>query len=182
MNPTRLLVFAAAAAAAFSTAAAQQRITTGTVLVANQQSASATIVDIATQTATTLDVGTGPHEAVISPDGRWGVVTIYGVAGAPGNKLSIIDLPAKKVVRTINLGTYLRPHGASFVTGQPNVVAVTSETTQNVVLADIAKEFAPGLRVRPVQVCLCVPELAISAAFIMLPAIVRVLLAPKKLV
>jgi YVTN family beta-propeller protein len=141
MTASRLLAFAAA----ISTAGAQQRTTTGTVLVANQQSASATIIDVATQTATTVDVGTGPHEAVISPDGRWGVVTIYGVGGAPGNKLSVIDLPAKKVVRTIDLGAYVRPHGASFVTGQPNVVAVTSEATQNVVLADIVKGEVLGV-------------------------------------
>ena len=123
-----------------SAAAAQQtRISAGTVLVANQQAASATIIDVATQSTTTLDVGAGPHEAVISPDGRWGLVTIYGVSGAPGNKLAIIDLAAKKVVRTIDLGTYTRPHGASFITGSPNVVAVTSETTQNMVLVDIAE-------------------------------------------
>ena len=47
--------------------------TSGTVLVANQQSASATIIDLATRAETTLDVGIGPHEAAISPDGRWGV-------------------------------------------------------------------------------------------------------------
>lgn len=137
MSPLRPALFVAALA---TTAAAQQRVTTGTVLVANQQAATATIVDIATQSTTTLDVGTGPHEAVISPDGRWGIITVYGIGGSPpGNKLAVIDLTAKQVVRTIDLGTYTRPHGAAFVAGQPNVVAVTSETTQNVVLVDIAK-------------------------------------------
>ena len=130
-----------ALAALSATATAQPRVTSGVVLVANQQSASATIIDVATQAATTIDLGAGtnPHEAVVSNDGRWGVVTIYGMSGAPGNKLAIIDIPAKKVVRTVDLGQYTRPHGASFVPGKPNVVAVTSETTQNVVLADIAK-------------------------------------------
>lgn len=138
MIPPRSLVLAGTLAAS---AHAQSRITTGTVLVANQQAASATIVDVATQTTTTLDVGAGPHEAVISPDGRWGIVTLYGTAGVSGigNRLAVIDLAAKTVVRTIDLGSYTRPHGAAFVTGQPNVVAVTSETTQNVVLVDIAK-------------------------------------------
>jgi YVTN family beta-propeller protein len=116
-------------------------VSSGVVLVANQQSGSATIVDVATRAATTLDVGTGPHETVISPDGKWGVVTIYGVGGAngAGNKLAIIDLGAKRVVRTIDLGTYTRPHGASFVPGKPSHVVVTSETTANVVLVDIAE-------------------------------------------
>jgi YVTN family beta-propeller protein len=128
------------AAIALSPLGSQQRpVTTGTVLVANQQSASATIIDVATRTATTVDVGAGPHETVISPDGRWGVVTVYGLGGAPGNKLAVIDLAAKTVARTIDLGTYTRPHGAAFVPGAPNQVVVTSEATQNVVLVDIAE-------------------------------------------
>jgi YVTN family beta-propeller protein len=118
---------------------AQPRVTAGTVLVANQQAASATIIDVATHTATTIDVGTGPHETVISPDGRWGVVTIYGVSGAPGNKLTVIDLAAKKVSSTIDLGEYTRPHGASFLPGSNSRVVVTSEATQNVVLVDIVQ-------------------------------------------
>jgi YVTN family beta-propeller protein len=111
--------------------------TSGTVIVANQQSASATIVDVATKSTVTLDVGTGPHEAVISPDGRWGVVTIYGLQ-TPGNQLAIIDLAAKKVTRTIDLGDYKRPHGAAFIAGSSSSLVVTSEATQNVVLVDIA--------------------------------------------
>jgi YVTN family beta-propeller protein len=132
-----LTVFALVAAA--MPALAQPRTSAGTVLVANQQSASATIVDVATQAATTIDVGAGPHETVISPDGRWGVVTIYGLGGAPGNKLAVVDLAEKKVVRTIDLGEYTRPHGASFVPGSSSRVVVTSEATQNVVLVDIAQ-------------------------------------------
>ena len=116
--------------------AAAQSAASGTVLVANQQSASATIIDLATRAETTLDVGTGPHEAAISPDGRWGVVTIYGTQ-TPGNSLAIIDLAARKVVRTIDLGEYRRPHGAAFLPGSTTTVAVTSEASQNVVIVDI---------------------------------------------
>jgi YVTN family beta-propeller protein len=120
---------------------AAAQTTTGTVLVADQQSATATIIDVATKTTTTIPVGNGPHETIISPDGKWGVVTIYGTSGAAnaGNKLAVIDLPAKTLVRTVDLGTYIRPHGASFIPGSPNLVAITSEATQNVVIADIAK-------------------------------------------
>ncbi len=110
----------------------------GTVLVANQQSASATIVDVASKTAVTLDVGAGPHEAVVSPDGRWGVVTIYGLQ-TPGNQLAIVDLAAKKLARMIDLGEYKRPHGAAFIAGSSSNLVVTSEATQNVVLVDIAQ-------------------------------------------
>jgi DNA-binding beta-propeller fold protein YncE len=133
-----LTPFALAAMSATS-ALAQPRTTTGTLLVANQQSASATIVDVATRATTTIDVGIGPHETVISPDGRWGIVTIYGLGGAPGNTLAVVDLAEKKVARTIDLGEYMRPHGASFLPGSSSRVVVTSEATQNVVLVDIAQ-------------------------------------------
>jgi YVTN family beta-propeller protein len=113
-----------------------QAAASGTVLVANQQSASATIIDLATRAETTIDVGVGPHEAAISPDGRWGVVTIYGTQ-TPGNALAVIDLASKKVVRTIDLGEYRRPHGAAFLPGSTTTVAVTSEASQNVVVVDI---------------------------------------------
>ncbi len=144
MTPTHLDLLRRAAAATLvaSTLTAQQApVSSGVVLVANQQSASATIVDVATRAATTVDVGAGPHETVVSPDGKWGIVTIYGVGGAngAGNKLAVIDLPAKRVVRTIDLGTYTRPHGASFVPGHASQVVVTSETTANIVLVDIAE-------------------------------------------
>jgi len=136
LSPIRPIALIAALASV--SAAQQPSTTTGTVLVANQQSASATIIDVATKAATTIDVGAGPHETVISPDGKWGVVTIYGVGGAPGNKLAIIDLSTKTVMRTVDLGTYTRPHAASFVPGSSSRLFVTSETTQNVVLVDIA--------------------------------------------
>jgi YVTN family beta-propeller protein len=144
MTTTHLLRIRRALVAVLFTApalAAQQPVTDGVVLVANQQSGSATIIDIATRATTTLDVGAGPHETVISPDGKWGIVTIYGVGGASGagNKVAVIDLPAKRVARTIDLGTYTRPHGASFVPGHPTQIVVTSETTGNVVLVDIVE-------------------------------------------
>jgi YVTN family beta-propeller protein len=132
------LVLAAAFIVAHRDAASAQAsaAASGTVLVANQQSASATIIDLATRAETTIDVGVGPHEAAISPDGRWGVVTIYGTQ-TPGNTLAVIDLAARKVVRTIDLGEYRRPHGATFLPGSTTTVAVTSEASQNVVVVDI---------------------------------------------
>src|SRR3954470_1788728 len=132
-----LAVFIAARGAAPQSAQSAQSAQSGTVLVANQQSASATIIDLATRAETTLDVGVGPHEAAISPDGRWGVVTIYGTQ-TPGNTLAVIDLVAKKVTRTIDLGEYRRPHGAMFLPGSTTTVAVTSEASQNVVIVDIS--------------------------------------------
>src|SRR5215207_1453385 len=110
----------------------------GMLVVANQQGASATILDAATlKTIATVPVGQGPHEVAISTDGRWAVVTNYGDQGTAGNTLSVIDLAAEapSVVRTIDLGQYTRPHGAAFVQGGSKLL-VTSETTQRLVMVD----------------------------------------------
>src|SRR5262245_59644135 len=109
----------------------------GHVLVANQQSASASLIDLATDTARVIPVGTGPHEAVIAPSGRTGIVTIYGIAGAPGNQIAVIDIAKGTVTKTISLGEYTRPHGAMFLPGDESRVVVTSETTQNVVIVNL---------------------------------------------
>src|SRR5262245_22352674 len=109
----------------------------GFVLVANQQSASASLIDLQNDTARVIQVGAGPHEAVIAPSGRVGVVTIYGIAGAPGNQLAVVDVVKGVVTKTISLGEYTRPHGAMFFPGDETRVAVTSETTRNVVIVDL---------------------------------------------
>ena len=110
----------------------------GLLVVANQQGASATVLDAATlKTVATLPVGVGPHEVATSPDGRWAVVTNYGNQTVVGNTLSVIDLAAETptVVRTIDLGEYRRPHGAAFVQAGAKLV-VTSESSQRLVLVD----------------------------------------------
>ena len=91
------------------------------------------------KTLATLPVGVGPHETVVSPDGRWAVVTNYGTRDLPGNTLSVIDLgaPTLSVVRTIELGEYHRPHGAAFIQ-DGRMLLVTSETSQRLVLVDFA--------------------------------------------
>ena len=106
------------------------------IVVANQQSASATVIEGTAAPERHLHVGNGPHEAAISPDGRTAVVTIYG-AQVAGSRLAVIDLVRDTVVRTLELAPYTRPHGVVFLGDSNTRVAVTSESTQNVVLVDI---------------------------------------------
>jgi len=109
---------------------------TGTIVVTNKQPATATIVDVASgRTLATLPTGQGPHEVVISADGRTAVVTDYG-AQTPGRTLTVVDVPALRVARTIDLGEYTRPHGIAWMPGD-SVVVVTSETTRNIVLVNV---------------------------------------------
>ena len=121
-----------------------QAPTTGRILVANQQAASASIVDLSTGVVSHIQVGAGPHEAAISPDGKWGFISVYGVGGQPGNQIAVIDMAEKKVVRMIDLGTYTRPHGLVPVAGSPLKLIITSETTQNVVTVDAEKGVVLG--------------------------------------
>lgn len=110
---------------------------TGFVLVANQQSGSASLIDLSTDTAKVIAVGAGPHEAVISPSGRIGVVTIYGISGQPGNQLAVIDIKTAAVTKTISLGEYTRPHGAVFIPNDETRVLVTSEATQRLLVVNL---------------------------------------------
>jgi DNA-binding beta-propeller fold protein YncE len=109
---------------------------TGTLVVTNKTPSTATIIDLASgRTLATLPTGNGPHEVVISADGRTAVVTDYG-AQVPGQSLTVIDVMGKSVRRTIMLGEYRRPHGIVFLPGD-TLVAVTSETHRAVLTVDI---------------------------------------------
>ena len=108
----------------------------GTLVITNKGPATARIIDVASgRTLATLPTGEGPHEVVLSSDGRTAVVTDYG-ARNDGRTLTVIDVPGLRVARTIDLGRYTRPHGIVFLPGD-SLVAVTSETTNNVVIAHV---------------------------------------------
>ncbi|MEZ5319329.1 MAG: hypothetical protein R2752_18150 [Vicinamibacterales bacterium] len=109
---------------------------TGHLLVANQQAASASLIDLATDEMRLIEVGTGPHEAAISPSGLTGVVTVYGLQ-TPGRTLAVIDIRTGRVTKTIDLGRYTRPHGVVFLPGDDDRVVVTSETTRMLVQVNL---------------------------------------------
>ena len=136
LSASSIVLGAAVAVISFAAVTEAQSSPSGFVLVANQQSANASLIDLSTDKMTFIDVGVGPHEAVIAPSGRVGVVTIYGTQ-RPGNELAIIDIKAGVVKRKISLGQYTRPHGAMFMPGDESRVVVTSEATQNIVLVNI---------------------------------------------
>ena len=111
-------------------------LVTGTLVVTNKTPSTATIIDVASgRVLATLPTGSGPHEVVITRDGSLAVVTDYG-SQVPGSTLTVIDVPGKRVARTIALGEYRRPHGIAFLPGD-TLVAVTSETNRAVLLVDV---------------------------------------------
>lgn len=107
-----------------------------TLVVGNKAEATASLIDLETrQVRATLPTGEGPHEIEVSPDGRTAVVADYGVRGAPGNTLTVIDVPHAEVVRTIDLGPNKRPHGMRWLDDRR--VVVTTEGSRSVVVVDV---------------------------------------------
>lgn len=138
MRLSSRVTLAVALLAASAPATAQVAGLSGTIVVTNKTPATATIIDVATgKVHATLPTGQGPHEVAISGDGRVALVTDYGPQGPGGNTLTVIDVPGKRVERTIDLGPYRRPHGIRFLPGD-SLVAVTSETSRNVLIVHVA--------------------------------------------
>ena len=111
------------------------------LIVLNKQANTAAIVDpVALKLVATVPTGEGPHEAVVTGDGRIAIVANYG-AQTPGNSLSLIDIDSAKELRRIDLGALRRPHGMQLV-NDPNgdKVYFTSETSRTVARFDVKTE------------------------------------------
>jgi DNA-binding beta-propeller fold protein YncE len=118
-----------------SRGAAQER-PAGTLVTSNMNDNTASLVDAASGRAlATLPTGEGPHEVAISRDGRWAAVSNYGVRGKSGNTITVIDLGARTVSRTLEIHDYQRPHGMAFLPGD-TLLAVTAEASRAVLLVD----------------------------------------------
>ena len=110
---------------------------TGTLLVVNKSDNTLSMLNLATaQSIAVLRTGNGPHEVAVSPDGTTAVVSNYGPASQPGNSLTVINVAAAKVVDTIDLGDYRRPHGLAWLPDNRRAL-VTVEDNRAVVLVDI---------------------------------------------
>jgi YVTN family beta-propeller protein len=108
----------------------------GTLLVLNKSDDTVSFIDLATrQVKATLPTGGGPHEVAVSDDGRTAVISNYGDSAQPGKTLTVVDVPGKKVLRTIDLGNYSRPHGIEWLQGDE--VAVTVEANQALLIVGV---------------------------------------------
>jgi DNA-binding beta-propeller fold protein YncE len=116
-------------------AVASQAGAQGSLIILNKGEATASIVSLADgRTTATMPVGDGPHEVAVSTDGRWAMAANYGGA-TPGNSLTLLDLRARRAVRTIDLGEYRRPHGIAWLPDGKRVV-VTSEVAPAVIVVE----------------------------------------------
>lgn len=120
------------------TVAAPSTVDAGTLVVLNKAEATASLIDLESgEVRATLPTGSGPHEAAVSPDGRLALVGNYGRRGAPGSSLTVIDVPAARVVKTIDLGEYRRPHGILWLPDGRRAL-VTAEGNRALLEVDVA--------------------------------------------
>src|SRR4051794_33442642 len=57
-----------------------------------------------------IPVGESPHEIVASPDGKLAFVANYGSRNL-GTSISVIDIPARKELRRVDVSPLRKPHG-----------------------------------------------------------------------
>jgi YVTN family beta-propeller protein len=110
----------------------------GTLVVVNRSDGTVSLVDLASKAITaTIPVGSGPHEAAVSPNGALALVSNFGPATAAGVTVTLIDIAAGAEVRTIALGRHRRPDGIVWLAdGKRALVAAASDSAVLVVDAE----------------------------------------------
>jgi YVTN family beta-propeller protein len=94
-----------------------QSKSSASLLVLSKQDHTLSIVDARSlQVVGKVPVGNDPHEVVASDDGTTAFVSNYGFGGY--NTLTVVDLVAKKLLRTVDLGPLRGPHGLTFEGGK----------------------------------------------------------------
>src|SRR5438552_12439914 len=112
----------------------------GLLVVAKQKEHTLLLVDPENRRELAkISVGVNGHEVIVSKDGRFAYVPIYGNAGVgrpgtDGSTIDVIDLQERKLAATIDLGKPLRPHRAEF--GPDGLLYVTAELANAVGVID----------------------------------------------
>ena len=123
-------------AAMLRTAPPDATAASGTLVVLNKAAASASLIDLSLgREVARVATGVGPHEVIVSPDGRTAVVCDYGEQ-QPGSTLTLFDVASAKHLKTIDLAPHRRPHGIMWL-GEEARVAVTSETSKALLIVDL---------------------------------------------
>ena len=100
----------------------------GRLLVLNKDDATCVAVDPESGAILgRVAVGEGPHELVVSDNGKYAFASNYGGGAAGGRTISMIDVPAMKEVRRIDVSPLSRPHGLDFAGGKLYFTAEASK-------------------------------------------------------
>lgn len=86
------------------------------LVTTNKGEASMSIIDPVTMKVTgKVTVGDGPHEVVLSVDGKTAYVSNYGGSLGPGSSISVIDVATAKELRRVDVSPLMRPHGLHII-------------------------------------------------------------------
>jgi YVTN family beta-propeller protein len=103
----------------------------GLLVIANQKEHTVLVVDPEERKELArVVVGVNGHEVMVSNDGKFAYVPIYGNSGVgrpgtDGSTIDVVDLQERKLAATIDLGKPLRPHRAEW--GPDGMLYVTAE-------------------------------------------------------
>src|SRR5436309_15363450 len=112
----------------------------GLLVIANQKEHTVLVVDPDDRRELArVVVGVNGHEVMVSKDGRFAFVPIYGNSGVgrpgtDGSTIDVVDLQGRKLAATIDLGKPLRPHRAEW--GPDGLLYVTAELANAVGVID----------------------------------------------
>src|SRR5712692_4238044 len=112
----------------------------GLLVVANQKEHTVLVVDPnERRELAKVVVGVNGHEVMVSGDGRFAYVPIYGNSGVGrpgtnGSTIDVVDLQERKLAGIIDLGKPLRPHRAEW--GPDGLLYVTAELANAVDVVD----------------------------------------------
>src|SRR3989449_6476755 len=112
----------------------------GLLVVGNQKEHTVLVVDPnERRELAKVVVGVNGHEVMVSKDGRFAYVPIYGNSGVgrpgtDGSTIDVVDLQERKLAGTIDLGKPLRPHRAEW--GPDGLLYVTAELANAVDVID----------------------------------------------
>jgi YVTN family beta-propeller protein len=114
----------------------------GLLVVANQFDHTALLVDPESRKEIAkISVGVNGHEVTVDKAGKFAYVPIYGNSGVgkpgtDGRSIDVIDIAARKLAYSIDLGKPLRPHDPHF--GPDGLLYVTAELSQSLDAIDPA--------------------------------------------
>ena len=115
------------------------------VVVANQRSGVATLIELSSGRVSHVPLGANPHEVAVSPDARIAVLTVPDGGFRSGGRILVLDLETATIVRTIDPGAHRGPHGVAFVSD--SVVLVGALRGTSVAYVDVRN----GRVLRPVE-------------------------------
>ena len=99
------------------------------LVVANQRSGVATLVELARGRVSDVDLDLKPHEVDVSPNGRIAALTSPSEGFGSGRKVVVMDLGTARVQRTITLADYRDPHGVAFLSDSVALVGTLGGTS-----------------------------------------------------